>query len=86
MIPCGFVCRARDAKEPQRAELERSENQMAVKAKTADRTRAVGTGQEIPCPECGKPTRIVKCVKNRELSIAGGMYWSCTACDYARKK
>ena len=60
---------------------------MAVaKAKTGDRARAVETGQEIPCPECGKPARIVKRVKSRELGIAGGMYWSCTVCTYAQKK
>ena len=59
---------------------------MAGIAKTADRTRTVETGQEAPCPECGKPTRVVKRIKNRELSIAGGMYWSCTVCDFAEKK
>ena len=59
---------------------------MAGKAKTADRTRTVEAGQESPCPECGKPTRVVKRIKNRELSIAGGMYWSCTVCDFAEKK
>ena len=56
-----------------------------AKAKTADRTRNV-SAQEIPCPTCGKPTRIVKRVKNRQLGIAGGMYLSCTACEFARKK
>ena len=59
---------------------------MAIKAKTGDRARVVETGQEPPCPECGKPTRIVKRIKNREFGIAGGMYWSCTVCEYARKK
>ena len=57
---------------------------MAVKAKTAGRTRA--DEGEIPCPRCGKPTRIVKRVKNRAMGIAGGMYLSCTACDFAQKK
>jgi len=60
---------------------------MAVaKAKTGDRARVVESGQEIPCPECGKPARVVKRVKNRELGVAGGMYWSCTICEYAEKK
>ena len=59
---------------------------MAGKAKTADRARTVAPGQEIPCPECGKPTRVVKRVKSRELGIAGGMYWSCTVCEFAQKK
>jgi len=56
-----------------------------AKAKTADRTKNA-TSQEISCPDCGKPTRIVKRVKNRQLGVAGGMYLSCTACEYARKK
>jgi len=60
---------------------------MAVgKAKTGDRARAASTDQEIPCPQCGKPTRIVKRIKNRQFGVAGGMYYSCTACDYAAKK
>ncbi len=59
---------------------------MAGKAKTGDRSRGGETGQEVPCPECGKPTRIVKRIKNRAFGVAGGMYRSCTVCDYARKK
>ena len=59
---------------------------MAGIAKTADRTWTVEAGQENPCPECGKPTRVVKRIKNRELGIAGGMHWSCTVCDFAEKK
>lgn len=59
---------------------------MAEKAKTADRARAARLLAEIPCPKCGKPTRLVKRVKNRELGIAGGMYDSCTVCDFAQKR
>ena len=59
---------------------------MAGQAKTADRARAAEAAQEAPCPECGKPTRVVKRVKSREMGIAGGMYWSCTVCDFAAKK
>jgi len=59
---------------------------MAEKAKTADRARNVHAVQEVPCPKCGKPTRIVKRVKNREMGIAGGMYMSCTACDFAARR
>jgi ssDNA-binding Zn-finger/Zn-ribbon topoisomerase 1 len=57
-----------------------------VKAKTADRAKNLQAMQEIPCPKCGKPTRVVKRVKNREMGIAGGMYNSCTACDFAAKR
>ncbi len=59
---------------------------MAEKAKTADRTRAARAVVEIACPKCGKPTRLVKRVKNREMGIAGGMYNSCTVCDFAQKR
>jgi ssDNA-binding Zn-finger/Zn-ribbon topoisomerase 1 len=59
---------------------------MAEKAKTADRARNIQASEEIPCPKCGKPTRVVKRVKNREMGIAGGMYNSCTACDFAAKR
>ncbi len=59
---------------------------MAGKAKTADRVRTVEIEQADPCPECGKPTRVVKRMKNREMNIAGGMYKSCTVCDFSQKK
>ena len=59
---------------------------MAGQAKTADRVKTVEVERENPCPECGKPTRVVKRVKSRELGIAGGMYWSCSVCDFVRKK
>ena len=55
-------------------------------AKTADRARQLQAVEEVPCPKCGKPTRVVKRVKNREMGIAGGMYNSCTACDFAAKR
>lgn len=53
-------------------------------AKTADRSKNVEV-DAVPCPDCGKPTRIVKRMRDRELSVAGGMYRSCSACDYANK-
>ena len=59
---------------------------MAGKAKTGDRARAVVVEQEIPCRKCGKPTRIVKRFKDRAQGVVGGMYYSCTVCDYAEKK
>ena len=59
---------------------------MSGRAKTADRAKAAVGAPEDPCPECGKPTRVVKRIKNRELGIFGGMYLSCTACDFSQKK
>jgi len=57
---------------------------MGKVAKTADRSKA-GDAAEQACPKCGKPMRIVKRVRNRELSVAGGMYISCSVCEYAEK-
>ena len=59
---------------------------MAEKAKTADRAKRAEAEQTIPCPECGKPTRIVKRVKNRAMGVAGGMYLSCTVCEFAKRR
>lgn len=53
-------------------------------AKTAERKEAE-VAETVPCPECGKPTRIVKRVKSREMGIAGGMYRSCSVCHFADK-
>lgn len=57
---------------------------MGKVAKTADRAKA-GEGAEQACPKCGKPLRVVKRVRNREMNIAGGMYLSCSACEHAEK-
>ena len=54
-------------------------------AKTAERARNMSAAEVVPCPECGKPTRIVRRMKNRELGIAGGMYRSCSVCEFADK-
>ena len=69
--------------------LERSNansTAMAKIAKTADRAKAAEVEQGAACPECGKPTRIVKRVRNREMNVPGGMFLSCTVCDFAEKK
>lgn len=55
-------------------------------AKTADRSKNVEGVEAVPCPECGKPTRLVKRMKDREMGIAGGMYRSCSACTFAEKR
>ena len=59
---------------------------MAEKAKTADRAKNVVAADTPPCPTCGKPTRIVKRMKNRSMGISGGMYLSCSVCDFAQKR
>ena len=59
---------------------------MAGKAKTGDRARQVAVVTEILCRKCGKPTRVVKRVKNRAMGIPGGMYNSCTVCEWAEKR
>jgi formate dehydrogenase maturation protein FdhE len=57
---------------------------MGKVAKTADRAKAADE-QAQACPKCGKPVRIVKRVRNRELGIGGGMYLSCSVCEFAEK-
>ncbi len=52
-------------------------------AKTADRAKSESS--ELACPKCGKPMRIVKRARNREMGIAGGMYLSCSGCEFAEK-
>jgi hypothetical protein len=54
-------------------------------AKTADRKKVMDTTKSTDCPKCGKPTRIVKRVKDRERSIPGGIYISCSACEFFEK-
>lgn len=56
---------------------------MAKVAKTADRAKAESSDQV--CPKCGKPVRVVKRVRNRELNVKGGMYLSCSVCEFAEK-
>jgi DNA-directed RNA polymerase subunit M/transcription elongation factor TFIIS len=54
-------------------------------AKTADRKKVMDTTKSTDCPKCGKPTRIVKRVKDRERSVPGGIYISCSACEFFEK-
>jgi len=65
--------------------LEENDVLMAKIAKTADRKKVMDTSKSTDCPKCGKPTRVVKRVKDRERNIAGGMYISCSACDFYEK-
>jgi DNA-directed RNA polymerase subunit M/transcription elongation factor TFIIS len=61
------------------------EKRMAKIAKTADRKKVMDTTKSTDCPKCGKPTRIVKRVKDRERDIPGGIYISCSACEFYEK-
>jgi DNA-directed RNA polymerase subunit M/transcription elongation factor TFIIS len=58
---------------------------MAKVAKTADRKKVMDTSKSTDCPKCGKPTRIVKRMKDRERNLPGGIYISCSACEFFEK-
>jgi len=58
---------------------------MAKIAKTGDRKKMMDTNKSTDCPKCSKPTRIVKRVKDRERGIPGGVYISCSACEFFEK-
>ena len=58
---------------------------MAKFAKTADLKKVMDTTKSTDCPKCGKPTRIVKRVKDRERGTAGGIFISCSACEFYEK-
>ena len=58
---------------------------MAKIAKTGDRKKVMDTTKSTDCPKCSKPTRIVKRVKDRERGIPGGVYISCSACEFYEK-
>lgn len=55
---------------------------MAKIAKTADRKKMMDTTKSTDCPKCSKPTRIVKRMKDRERKIGGGIFISCSACEF----
>jgi len=42
---------------------------MAKIAKTADRKKVMDTSKSTDCPKCGKATRIVKRIKDRERNM-----------------
>ncbi len=58
---------------------------MAKIAKTADRKKEMDTSKSTNCPKCGKPTRIVKRTKDRERGVPGGVYISCSGCEFFEK-
>ena len=63
----------------------RQSSLMAKIAKTGDRKKVMDTTKSTDCPKCNKPTRIVKRVKDRERGVPGGVYISCSACEFYEK-
>jgi DNA-directed RNA polymerase subunit M/transcription elongation factor TFIIS len=61
------------------------DKKMAKIAKTADRKKVMDTSKSTNCPKCGKATRIVKRVKDRERNVPGGVFISCSACEFYEK-
>jgi DNA-directed RNA polymerase subunit M/transcription elongation factor TFIIS len=68
-----------------RESVEEERKTMAKVAKTADRSKMMDTSKGVECPKCNKATRIVKRVKDRERGVPGGVYISCSACDFYEK-
>jgi hypothetical protein len=69
----------------QRHPQRRNTPPMAKIAKTGDRKKVMDTTKSTDCPKCSKPTRIVKRVKDRERGVPGGVYISCSVCDFYEK-
>jgi DNA-directed RNA polymerase subunit M/transcription elongation factor TFIIS len=69
----------------QRQSQKENHRQMAKIAKTGHREKVMDTTTSTDCPKCNKPTRIVKRVKDRERGVPGGVYISCSACDFYEK-
>jgi DNA-directed RNA polymerase subunit M/transcription elongation factor TFIIS len=69
----------------QRQSQKENHRTMAKIAKTGDRKKEMDTTKSTDCPKCKKPTRIVKRVKDRERGVPGGVYISCSACDFYEK-
>jgi DNA-directed RNA polymerase subunit M/transcription elongation factor TFIIS len=65
--------------------LHQGEETMSKIAKTGDRKKEIDPTKSTDCPKCSKPTRIVKRVKDRERGVPGGVYISCSACDFYEK-
>jgi hypothetical protein len=90
VIPGEAAKRRCDARRPERAKPDPQRRDfeepfMAKIAKTADRKKMMDTTKSTDCPKCSKPTRIVKRVKDRERGIPGGVYISCSACEFYEK-
>jgi len=83
---CGKSARpAQDARRKLHVKSTAASITMAKIAKTADRKKVMDTSKSTACPKCGKPTRIVKRVKDRERGVPGGVFISCSACEFYEK-
>jgi hypothetical protein len=85
--PVAFLAEAHPDPTRERDSTDQAtgENTMAKIAKTGDRKKAMDTSKSTDCPRCSKPTRIVKRVKDRERGVPGGVYISCSACEFFEK-
>src|SRR5215472_9165005 len=73
------------ASQPAAHSCQEKSKSMAKIAKTADRKKVMDTSKSTACPKCGKDTRIVKRTKDRERGVPGGIYISCSACEFYEK-
>jgi DNA-directed RNA polymerase subunit M/transcription elongation factor TFIIS len=89
MVEIGFADRAWRQRSSSDAKINLTPKNlgesMAKIAKTADRKKVMDTTKSTDCPKCGKPTRIVKRVKDRERGVSGGIFISCSACEFYEK-
>ena len=58
---------------------------MAKIAKTGDRKKVMDTNKSTDCPKCSPHPRIVPRVPTRARGIPGGVYISCSVCDFFEK-
>jgi len=81
-VQAAWSCFSRVSRDNPKKEKHPS---MAKIAKTGDRKKEMDTTKSTDCPKCNKPTRIVKRVKDRERGVPGGVYISCSACEFYEK-
>jgi DNA-directed RNA polymerase subunit M/transcription elongation factor TFIIS len=84
-IPTAFDHRRKTLAEPDHHHCLGERIIMAKIAKTADRKKIMDTSKSTDCPKCGKPTRIVKRMKDRERNVPGGIFISCSGCEFYEK-
>jgi len=80
----GTFCRVRRARGNHQIGNRRCEHN-GEDCQNGDRKKMMDTNKSTDCPRCSKPTRIVKRVKDRERGIPGGVYISCSVCEFFEK-